>query len=160
MLANIPAQIVLHRSFLAQLRGDAEDTAAFASQALGDDEWLLSSVAHGLLAAAEWLRGRLTDAEQAFVSSSPDGTPASPSHGASTDSAKSSALRADWLARPTPTGRRWTSRQCPAARPRPPLAPRTLAGARWPTSGMSSTAPCGRSPRESRYAASSSTRLR
>jgi LuxR family transcriptional regulator, maltose regulon positive regulatory protein len=72
MLVNIPAQIALHRSFLAQLRGDAENTAAFASQALaelGGGERLLSSIAQGLLAAAEWLRGRLTDAEQAFVSS-------------------------------------------------------------------------------------------
>ncbi len=72
MLANIPAQIALHRGFLAQLRGDAEGTAAFASQALaelGDGDRLLSSTAQGLLAAAEWLRGRLADAEQAFVSS-------------------------------------------------------------------------------------------
>jgi len=72
MLGNIPALIALHRSFLAQLRGDAEGTAAFASQAiaeLGDGERLLSSTAHGLLAAAEWLRGRLAAAERAFVSS-------------------------------------------------------------------------------------------
>jgi LuxR family maltose regulon positive regulatory protein len=72
MLANIPAQIALHRGFLAQLRGDAEGTAAFASQALaelGGDERLLSSTAQGLLAAAEWFRGRLADAEQAFLSS-------------------------------------------------------------------------------------------
>ena len=72
MLGNIPALIALHRSFLAQLRGDAEGTAAFASRALaelGGGERLLSSTAQGLLAAAEWLRGRLADAEQAFVSS-------------------------------------------------------------------------------------------
>jgi len=72
MLGNIPALIALHRGFLAQLRGDAEGTAAFASQALaelGGDERLLSSIAQGLLAAAEWLRGRLAEAEQAFVSS-------------------------------------------------------------------------------------------
>jgi LuxR family maltose regulon positive regulatory protein len=72
MLGNIPALIALHRGFLAQLRGDAESTAAFASQALaelGDGERLLSSTAQGLLAAAEWLRGRLAAAEQAFVSS-------------------------------------------------------------------------------------------
>jgi LuxR family maltose regulon positive regulatory protein len=72
MLGNIPALIALHRGFLAQLRGDAEGTAAFAAQALaelGGDERLLSSTAQGLLAAAEWLRGRLADAERAFVSS-------------------------------------------------------------------------------------------
>ena len=72
MLGNIPALIALHRGFLAQLRGDAESTAAFASQALaelGGGERLLSSIAQGLLAAAEWLRGGRTAAEQAFVSS-------------------------------------------------------------------------------------------
>ncbi len=72
MLGNIPALIALHRGFLAQLRGDAESTAAFASQALaelGGGERLLSSIAQGLLAAAEWLRGRLAEAEQAFMSS-------------------------------------------------------------------------------------------
>jgi LuxR family maltose regulon positive regulatory protein len=72
MLGNAPALIALHRSFLAQLRGDAEGTAAYASRALaelGGSERLLGSTAQGLLAAAEWLRGRLADAEQAFVSS-------------------------------------------------------------------------------------------
>jgi len=72
LLVNIPALIAIHRSFLAQLRGDAEGTAAFASQALaslGGGERLLSSRIQGSLAAAEWLRGRLEDAEQAFASS-------------------------------------------------------------------------------------------
>ncbi len=36
MLVNVPAQIALDRSYLAQLRGDAEGTAAFASQALAE----------------------------------------------------------------------------------------------------------------------------
>jgi LuxR family maltose regulon positive regulatory protein len=72
MLVNIRALIAIHRSFLAQLRGDAEDTAAFAMLALdqlGGGERLLSSMAQGLLGGAEWLRGRLAAAEQAFVSS-------------------------------------------------------------------------------------------
>jgi LuxR family maltose regulon positive regulatory protein len=72
MLVNIPALIALQRSFLAQLRGDAEGTAAFAARALaelGGSERLLSSTIQGLLAAAEWFSGRLADAEQAFVSS-------------------------------------------------------------------------------------------
>jgi LuxR family maltose regulon positive regulatory protein len=72
MLVNIPALLALHHSFAAQLRGDAEGTATFAAQALAElaeDERLLSSTAQGLLAAAEWLRGRLADAEHAFVSS-------------------------------------------------------------------------------------------
>ena len=72
MLVNVPALIALHRSFLAQLRGDAEGTAAFASQALAeldDGERLLSATVQGFLAAAEWFRGRLAEAERAFVSS-------------------------------------------------------------------------------------------
>ena len=72
MLVNVPALIALHRSYLAQFRGDAEGTAAFASQALaelGGDERLLTSTVQGFLAAAEWLRGRLAEAERAFVSS-------------------------------------------------------------------------------------------
>jgi LuxR family transcriptional regulator, maltose regulon positive regulatory protein len=72
MLVNIRALIAVHRSFLAQLRGDAEETAAFALLALdqlGGGERLLSSMAQGLLGGAEWLRGRLAAAEQAFVSS-------------------------------------------------------------------------------------------
>ena len=72
MLVNIPALIAVQRGFLAQLRGDAEGTAAFAAQALAEldgGERLLSSTVQGLLAAADWLSGRLADAEQAFVSS-------------------------------------------------------------------------------------------
>ena len=45
LLANVPAAIALAAAILAQLHGDAEGTAAFASQALaelGEDEWLLT----------------------------------------------------------------------------------------------------------------------
>jgi LuxR family maltose regulon positive regulatory protein len=72
LLVNVPALIAIRRGFLAQLRGDAEDTAAFASRALAESkegEWLLSSTARGLLAMAEWLRGRLAEAERAFATS-------------------------------------------------------------------------------------------
>ncbi len=72
LLANVPAHIALDRSYVAQLRGDAESTAAFASQALAElseGEWMVRSIAQGLLAVAEWLRGRLAEAERAFVSS-------------------------------------------------------------------------------------------
>ena len=72
MLVNVPALIAIHRGFLAQLRGDAEDTAAFASRAMAEadeGEWLLSSTARRFLATAEWLRGRLAEAERAFASS-------------------------------------------------------------------------------------------
>ena len=46
--------------------------AAFASRALAESregEWLLSSTARGFLAMAEWLQGRLAEAERAFASS-------------------------------------------------------------------------------------------
>ena len=72
LLVNIPAHIALHRSYLAQFRGDAEGTAAFAGQALAElhpGEWMLNSTIHGFLAVAQWLRGQLAEAERAFVSS-------------------------------------------------------------------------------------------
>ena len=71
-LINVPATTTLHRSYLAQLHGDAEATAAFAAQALAEskpEERMLSASAHGFLAVAEWLRGRLAEAERAFASS-------------------------------------------------------------------------------------------
>ena len=72
MLVNVPAAIALDRGYLAELRGDAAATAAFADQALAglsEDEWMLKSIALGLLAAADWLRGRLAEAERGFASS-------------------------------------------------------------------------------------------
>ena len=71
-LVNVPALTTLLRGYLAQFRGDAEATAAFAAQALAEikpEERLLSAAAHAFLAVAEWLRGRLAAAERAFVSS-------------------------------------------------------------------------------------------
>ena len=70
MLVNVPAYIAVDRSYLAQLRGDAEGTAAFAAQALaaiGDGERLLDSVARWQLAIAAWLGGRLAEAERALA---------------------------------------------------------------------------------------------
>ena len=70
MLVNVPAYIAVDRSYLAQLRGDAESTAAFAAQALaviGEGERLLESVARWQLAIAAWLGGRLAEAERALV---------------------------------------------------------------------------------------------
>ena len=72
LLVNAPALIALLRSILAQLRGDADATVAFASQALAgsrEDERRLRSDVQECLAVAEWLRGRLTEAERAFGSS-------------------------------------------------------------------------------------------
>ena len=60
-LINVPALTTLHRSYLAQFRGDAGATAAFATQTLAEikpEERLLSAAAHGFLAVAEWLRGQ------------------------------------------------------------------------------------------------------
>ena len=71
-LINVPAMTTLHRSYLAQLHGDAEATAAFATQTLTEikpEERALSATAHGFLTVAEWLRGRLTEAERALASS-------------------------------------------------------------------------------------------
>ncbi|MGH3175447.1 MAG: hypothetical protein ACRDPF_16485, partial [Streptosporangiaceae bacterium] len=71
-LINVPALTALNRSYLAQLHGDAEATAAFATQTLAEsksEERALSATAQGFLAVAEWLRGRLTEAERALASS-------------------------------------------------------------------------------------------
>ena len=71
MLVNVPALIAIRRGFLALLRGDAEETSAFASRALAESkegEWLLNSTARGYMGLAEWLRGRLVEAERAFAS--------------------------------------------------------------------------------------------
>ena len=60
-LINVPALTTLVRSFAAQYYGDAEATAAFATQTLAEikpGERLLSANAHVFLAVAEWLRGR------------------------------------------------------------------------------------------------------
>ena len=67
LLANVPATIALDRAYLAELRGDAEQAATDSSRALaeaGDDEWMLASHARGYLSIAEWMRGRLWQAEQ------------------------------------------------------------------------------------------------
>ena len=70
LLVNVPAMIAIARGYLAQLRGDARGTAEFGSRALAEsreDEWILRSVAHGQLAVAQWLDGRLDEAERAFA---------------------------------------------------------------------------------------------
>ena len=71
LLANIPAAIAVGRAWLAVQRGDAEGSAAFASQArskLGDGEWMLRFIWQLELALADWLGGRLGDAERGFTS--------------------------------------------------------------------------------------------
>jgi len=71
-LVNVPARIALDRAYLADLRGDGESTAAFATEALAgirDGETMLRSHAVATLAMADWLRGRLAEAERGFASS-------------------------------------------------------------------------------------------
>ncbi len=71
-LVNIPARIALDRAYLADLRGDGESTATFATQALAEireGETMLKSHAVATLAMADWLRGRLPEAERGFASS-------------------------------------------------------------------------------------------
>jgi LuxR family maltose regulon positive regulatory protein len=72
LLANVPAAIALARAYLAVLHGDAKATAASASRALaalGDGEWVLRSASVWILAIAEWVRGRLENAERGFAAS-------------------------------------------------------------------------------------------
>jgi LuxR family transcriptional regulator, maltose regulon positive regulatory protein len=72
LLANVPAAIGLGRAYLAVLHGDAEGTASSASRALaalGEGEWVLHSASLWILAIAEWVRGRLEDAERGFAAS-------------------------------------------------------------------------------------------
>jgi len=72
LLANVPAAIAIARAYLAVLHGDAEGTAVSASRALpalGEGEWVLRSASLWILAIAEWVRGRLEDAERGFAAS-------------------------------------------------------------------------------------------
>jgi LuxR family maltose regulon positive regulatory protein len=72
LLVNARAMLALQRSYAAQLRGDADATAALTREAMGyldENELMLTSAAQGFLAMAEWLRGRLAAAEEAFESS-------------------------------------------------------------------------------------------
>jgi LuxR family maltose regulon positive regulatory protein len=70
MLANVPAGVALARAILARMHGDAERTTAFCRQALaqlGEGDALLRSQAEYYLAVADWLRGRVVEAEQALA---------------------------------------------------------------------------------------------
>jgi ATP/maltotriose-dependent transcriptional regulator MalT len=72
LLVNAPAMLALQRSYAAQLRGDAEATAARTQEAMeliGENELMLASAVEGFVAMADWLRGRLDAAEAIFESS-------------------------------------------------------------------------------------------
>ena len=163
MLVNVPALIALDRSHLAQLRGDTEGTAAFASRALaesGESEWLLSSIARGFLAVAEWHRGLLADAESALASSiggwQAAGQPTVTAWGGyQLGQVQRAQGRLDAA---VGTYRRALDATAPPGRPPlPPPAPHMWASARWPTSATNSTAPSSMSPRASRCAVGSPT---
>ncbi len=71
LLVNVPAMLALQRSYAAQLRGEPEETLKFAKVAwehLGPDERMLTSAVEGFLAMAEWLNGRLAEAQEGFES--------------------------------------------------------------------------------------------
>jgi LuxR family transcriptional regulator, maltose regulon positive regulatory protein len=69
LLANVPAGITLARALLARWQGNAEQTTELSRQALaqlGEGERVLRSLVDYYLAVADWLRGRLPEAEQAL----------------------------------------------------------------------------------------------
>src|SRR6266536_3588235 len=71
LVANVPAMIALYRAYVAALRGDADRAITLGQRALaqlGKGEGMLDSTIRGYLAMAEWLRGRLAEAERAFAS--------------------------------------------------------------------------------------------
>ena len=71
LLVNVPARMNLVRANLAEICGDADSAAAFASRGLAEideEERLLASVARLHLAMAQVLDGRLPDAEREMSS--------------------------------------------------------------------------------------------
>jgi LuxR family maltose regulon positive regulatory protein len=70
MLTNVGATIALGRADIAGLHGDAAQTRALALHAqatLDADEWLLQSFARWHLTVADWLDGRVAEAELGFA---------------------------------------------------------------------------------------------
>ena len=162
-LINVPALTTLHRSYLAQFHSDPEATAAFSAQALAEikpEERLLSASAHGFLAVAEWLRGRARRGRTRLRVQRHRVARGRPAHADRVGLVRAGAAPA----RPGPPGRGRADLRAGPGRPghvRPAAArgrsESTWAWPRSPTSGTSSTSPCGTPPRASRCAASSST---
>jgi ATP/maltotriose-dependent transcriptional regulator MalT len=83
VLANVAAGILLLRASLAVWRGDAERATELAQQAqahLGEDERGPRFACRWNLAVAEWMRGRLTEAERAFADIVAEGRAAGATH--------------------------------------------------------------------------------
>jgi LuxR family transcriptional regulator, maltose regulon positive regulatory protein len=70
LLVNIPAGFAICRSWLAYLRGEPESMAEFAAQAkarLGPVQPMLEAIYQLNLALADWLSGKLAEAERGFT---------------------------------------------------------------------------------------------
>jgi LuxR family transcriptional regulator, maltose regulon positive regulatory protein len=70
VLANVPAGIAFLRAELARLRGDAARAVDWARQALAqldDSDFYLRTLIRANLAVADWLRGRLGQAERSLA---------------------------------------------------------------------------------------------
>src|SRR6266545_235609 len=83
MLANVPASIALLRAALAALRGDAERTTELVRRAqadLAEDERGPRISVRWNLAQADWMRGRLAEAERAFAGIVAEGREAGEPH--------------------------------------------------------------------------------
>jgi LuxR family transcriptional regulator, maltose regulon positive regulatory protein len=73
MLANVAARTALFRASLASFSGDIEAMGTYIAQglaAVGERERLLSSVGQLHLGVAEWLNGRLAQAERTLLATS------------------------------------------------------------------------------------------
>ena len=71
LLTNIPAALALSRAAVADLRGDADRAIWLGQQTLAnvrEGEWMLEASARWQMAAAQWLAGRLAEAERGFAS--------------------------------------------------------------------------------------------
>jgi LuxR family maltose regulon positive regulatory protein len=83
VLANVPAAITLLRAGHAIYRGDAKLATELAQQAqahLGEDERGPRFACRWNLALADWMRGRLTEAERAFADIVAEGWAAGATH--------------------------------------------------------------------------------
>jgi LuxR family transcriptional regulator, maltose regulon positive regulatory protein len=70
IMSNLDACLALCRADLARTRGDPEHAAEFAGVALarsGAEDELLRAMARSHLAEADWLAGRMAEAERAFA---------------------------------------------------------------------------------------------
>jgi LuxR family transcriptional regulator, maltose regulon positive regulatory protein len=70
VLANVPAGIAFLHAVLARLRGDPALAAGYNRQALGllgEQDWLMRSMVRWNMAGADWLGGRLGQAERGLA---------------------------------------------------------------------------------------------